>query len=72
MTTTILNRRAVVLLGGLPQNLHQFPGTYSFPHTTLPVTRASPGVSMSVIVPPASRSMIRPAAMSQDYKLRSQ
>ena len=48
------------------------PCTYSFPHTTCPVFTASSLPPMSEIVPPASRTMICPAAISQGCKLRSQ
>ena len=57
---------------GFRKILTSSPCTYSFPHTTSPVTSASPGVLMSLTVPPASRTISIPAAMSQDCKLRSQ
>ena len=46
--------------------------TYSFPHTTCPVFSGSSLPLMPEIVPPASRTMICPAAMSQGCRLRSQ
>lgn len=48
------------------------PCTYSFPQTTCPVFSGSSLPSMPEIVPPASRTMICPAAMSQGCRLRSQ
>jgi hypothetical protein len=46
--------------------------TYSFPQITCPVFSGSSLPSVPEIVPPASRTMICPAAMSQGCKLRSQ
>src|SRR6266540_1598965 len=48
------------------------PCTNSFPHSTFPVFSASSLPPMSEIVPPASRTMICPAAMSQGERFRSQ
>src|SRR5215208_3836305 len=48
------------------------PCTYSFPHSTCPVFSGSSLPSMPEMVPPASRTMICPAAMSHGCKLRSQ
>ena len=48
------------------------PCTNSLPHTTWPVFSASSLPPISVTRPPASRTMIWPAAMSQGCRLRSQ
>jgi hypothetical protein len=48
------------------------PCTNSFPQITWPVCSGSSLPSMPEIVPPASRTMICPAAMSQGCRLRSQ
>jgi hypothetical protein len=44
----------------------------SLPQITLPLVSASSLPSMPETVPPASRTMIWPAAISQDCRLRSQ
>jgi hypothetical protein len=48
------------------------PCTNSFPHTTSPVVSALSCPSIPVTIPPASRTMICPAAMSHGERLRSQ
>ena len=48
------------------------PCTNSLPHITLPVFSGSSSPSMPLTMPPASRTMIGPAAMSQGCRLRSQ
>ena len=48
------------------------PCTNSLPQITCPVFSGSSLPSMPDIVPPASRTMICPAAMSQGCRLRSQ
>ena len=48
------------------------PCTNSLPQTTCPVFSGSSSPSMPLMVPPASRTMIWPAAMSQGCRLRSQ
>lgn len=44
----------------------------SLPHTTLPVASAVSPPSMPLTMPPASRTMINPAAISHGCRLRSQ
>src|SRR3954469_20126747 len=46
--------------------------TYSLPHTTCPVFSASSSPPMPLTMPPASRTMMVPAARSQGDRLRSQ
>src|SRR5580693_7976920 len=46
--------------------------TYSLPQITLPLVSASSLPSMPETMPPASRTMICPAAISQACRLRSQ
>ena len=46
--------------------------TCSFPHTTFPVFSASSSPLTPLTMPPASRTMMVPAARSQGCKLRSQ
>jgi len=49
-----------------------FASIVRLPQITLPVFRQSSSPSMPETMPPASRTMICPAAMSHGCKLRSQ